>query len=128
MIYKKLSKKSKYIMVGVFVISVAFTLVYNNLFDSPSNCQDFQRFLKESYNGRVQNKFYNHKNDNSKTITILRNGNPFDIVIPTDTLVFSFIKNGDSLVKKQNQDFIEVHRLNTTTQFKVNFDCETQSP
>jgi hypothetical protein len=127
MIYKKLSKKSQYLMIGVFVLSVVFTFTYNDLFKSSCNCQDFQHFLKKSYSGRVHNKFYNHKNHNNKTITILKNGSIFEIVIPTDTLFFNFVKIGDSLVKNQNQDLIEIHRSNTITQFKVNFNCETKS-
>jgi hypothetical protein len=123
MIYKKLSNTSKFLMVGVFVISVTFTLVYNYLFASSSNCKEAQVFLKDTYSGRVQTKFYNPKNHG--VITIIKNGKPWELILTNDTLFFSFIKIGDSLVKNQNQDFIEVHRSNTTTNFKINFGCET---
>ena len=125
MINKKLSNTSKFLMLGVFVVSVTFTLVYNYLFASSSKCQEAQDFLKDNYSGRIQNKFYNQKNHNAKTITLLKNGKPWELVIPNDTLFFSFIKIGDSLVKTKGEDFIEIHRSSTTTNFKINFGCET---
>ncbi len=112
-------------MIGVFVVSVTFTLIYNSQFVSSSDCKEAQAFLKDSYSGRVQNKFYSHKNHNSKTITIQRNGKPHELIISSDTLFFSFVKIGDSLVKNKNQDFIEIYRSNTITQFKLHFACET---
>lgn len=122
MIYKNLSNRSKYIMIAVFLLSVTSTMVYNKFFaSSTSTHQESQEFLKDNYKGVVQNKFYNQKNNNVRTITINRNGKPWDFVISSDTLFFSFIKIGDSLVKKQNEDFIEIHRSNTVTNFKVNF-------
>jgi hypothetical protein len=125
MIIKKLSNTSKFLMVGVFVISVIFTLLYNYLFASSCNCQEAKDFIKDNYSGRVQTKFYNPKNHG--VVTIIKNGKPRELVIPNDTLFFSFIKIGDSLVKNQNQDFIEVHRSNTITNFKINFGCKTET-
>ncbi len=125
MIYKNLSNRSKYIMIGVFAVSVTFTFVYNHFFASSSNCQSSQDFVKDSYSGCVQNNFYDQTNHNNRTVTINRNGKPWEFIVSNDTLFFSFIKIGDSLVKKQNEDFIEIHRSNTVTNFKLNFGSET---
>lgn len=110
-------------MIAVFLLSVTSTMVYNKFFvSSSSTYQESQAFLKDSYTGRVQNKFYNK--NNVRTITVNRNGKPWNYTVPTDTLFFSFINIGDSLVKKQNEDFIEIHRSNTVTNFKINFGNE----
>jgi hypothetical protein len=118
-----MNNKLKYSIIISSVIFLILMFVYSNFFAPPSNCQRSQDFIKDSYSGSVQNKFYDQKNPNTITLTMRKNGKPWNLIIPNDTTFFSFIKIGDSLVKNKNQEFIEVHRSSTITNFKINFDC-----
>ena len=120
-----MNNKLKYSIIITSVIFLILMFMYGKFFAPTSNCQRSQDFIKDSYSGFVQNKFYDQKNPNNITLTIIKNGKPWNLLIPNDTTFFSFIKIGDSLIKKKNQDFIEIHRSSTTTNFKINFDCET---
>lgn len=109
-------------MIGVFVVSVTFTLIYNSLFASSSDCKEAQDFLKDSYNGILLNKSLDQNNHDKIILTITKNSKPLTIILPNDPTFFGFIKTGDSLVKTKNEDFIGVHRPSITTNFKINFD------
>ncbi len=119
-----MNNKLKYSMIISCAIFLIAIFVYRNFFAPPSNCQRSQDFIKDSYSGSLQNKFYDQKNPDNITLTIVKNGKPWNFIIPNDKAFFNFINAGDSLVKNKDQDFIEVHRSSTTTNFKINFGCE----
>ena len=109
-------------MIGVFVLSVTFTLVYNAIVSSGG--QEEKDFLKDNYDGILLNKSHDQNNSDKIILTITKNSKPLTVILPNDPTFFGFIKTGDSLVKTKNEDFIELHRNNTTTNFKINFDLE----
>ena len=119
-----MNNRLKYFIIISCTIFLVSMFVYRNFFTTPSNSQRSQDFIKDSYTGTLLNKFYDQKNPDNITLTIKKNGKPLDLLIPNNSAFFSFIKAGDSLVKTKGQDFIEVHRNSTTTNFKMNFDTE----
>lgn len=114
----------KYIIVLTTLIPLFFFFIYS--FFLPSHlCQISDEFNNSSYKGVVIDKYFDQKNHRVKTVIVKTEVGNISLILPRDTSVFfDYIMLGDSVKKKQKEDYISVHRQKSVKKIRIYFGCD----
>ena len=85
-------------------------------------CVKGQEFNREEYSGKVISKFIDQDNHRCRTILL---STKKKIVLARDTSQFySFLLNGDSIIKIKNKDYLTLIREGKIYKYKIYFGCD----
>lgn len=117
-------KKYKYLIAIIFSSPVIFFFIYS--FFIPSHvCQLSDDFKKSEYKAVLVDKYIDAKNHQTKTILFEVNNKEVSLILPRDTSsFFEYIQIGDTLLKMESDNFVEVCRGNSKKKFKIYFGCD----
>ncbi|MEG9329213.1 hypothetical protein V6B16_14815 [Salinimicrobium catena] len=110
------------------IIGVLVLIIFWSSIESKTDCESFISGIKsEKYNGIVTEKYIDSINHMYKKV-ILKNSSKTNIILLDDEKsgLFRYLKNGDSIFKKNNSLKVHIKRNTSDTIFNLDYYCLTE--
>ena len=115
-------KKYFKLVILFLLVALIFEVIYIN---SPSgNCVAEKEFKSKKINGYITRKFYDTASHLYPTIELSKNHSQFVIHDYDNSGFYSYVKPGDSILKKIGSLKIIVYRNSKDTFFNIDYNCD----